>query len=114
MLFNSAIFLFAFLPFTLIGYYVLGKRAARQAIAWLAFMSLVFYAWWDWRNVPIFLISVGINFCLARVIASGRHRRWVLVFALAANLSALAYFKYAYFLLASFGANFGIEAVPMS
>ena len=42
MVFSSLTFLFAFLPITLIGYYVLPKKAK---IGFLLLASLVFYAW---------------------------------------------------------------------
>lgn len=101
MLFNSPVFLFIFLPLTLAGYYYLGRRPAGNALAWLALMSIVFYAWWDWRNVPIFIASVAINYGAAQVLtaAGSAHKRMVLIAALGINLLTLAYFKYAIFLL---------------
>ena len=45
MLFNSYVFILAFLPITLIGYFLLGKIRARSVSKiWLVGCSLFFYA----------------------------------------------------------------------
>ena len=43
MLFNSQIFIFIFLPITLLGYYLLGRRNSNLAILWLTLASLFFF-----------------------------------------------------------------------
>jgi len=53
MLFNSTEFLFAFLPLTLLGFYLLGTTSRAWALRWLILASLVFYAWWRPVNVLI-------------------------------------------------------------
>lgn len=45
MLFNSQEFIFAFLPLTLLGFFVLGAWSRALALAWLTAASLFFYAW---------------------------------------------------------------------
>ena len=50
MLFNSPIFLFAFLPATFAMFFLLARASHVLARAWLAAASLFFYAWW---NPPI-------------------------------------------------------------
>lgn len=111
MLFNSPVFLFVFLPVTLLGYYLLGRRTVAQAIGWLAWMSLVVYAWWDWRNVPVFLLSVTLNFYAASYIGASQKpmKRRALIAALGVNLLLLAYFKYALFLLGVLGDAVGFQ-----
>src|SRR5688500_3621300 len=63
--------------------------------------SYVFYAWWDWRFVPL-LAGVSAITQLGALAVSrtpeGRARRWVLGFACATILAPLAYFKYYGFL----------------
>jgi len=107
VLFNSYGFVFVFLPLVLLLYSVLGRIHLRAAIAWLALASIGFYAWWDWRFVPLFLASIVFNFCTARAILSARdrHRTRLLQGGLAVNLLALAWFKYANFL---FGTHWDI------
>ena len=98
MLFNSYPFLLAFLPATLIGYEIAGRFHRRAVIAWLAFASLGFYAYWK----PIFLLlllgSITFNYLSASLISQSipnriSSRTWLIV-AISGNLAALCYFKY--------------------
>src|SRR5215472_12045329 len=52
MLFNSYPFLLGFLPFSLIGVAALRHRTNSRIVFILA-VSLFFYAWWDWRLLPM-------------------------------------------------------------
>ncbi|MED5596147.1 MBOAT family O-acyltransferase [Janthinobacterium sp. P210006] len=103
MLFNSYVFLFAYLPITVAGFFILGRRSQWGAAAWLAGASLFFYGWWDYRYLPLLLGSVIFNYGCAALLAPGRasHRKGLLAAAIAANLGLLAYYKYAGFFLAS-------------
>jgi hypothetical protein len=48
VLFNSTVFLFGFLPITLVGFFVVARQfGANPAKAWLASSSLFFYGWWN-------------------------------------------------------------------
>ena len=59
MLFNSDIFVFVFLPFSLIGYYVFVQLGNfRSSVIWLALASLCFYAWWNPIYVILLLSSI--------------------------------------------------------
>ncbi len=97
MLFNSFAFIFLFLPLTLAGYFSIGRYNVRFAALFLAVMSVVFYGVWDIRNVPILLVSIVFNFLSGMAIksAEGRARAIILALAVATNLAALAWFKYA-------------------
>ena len=56
MLFNSYIFLFAFLPVALAGYYAAARlQGPRACKVWLCVSSFAFYGWWN----PL------LSFCLA-------------------------------------------------
>jgi len=96
MLFNSFGFLFLFLPLALAGYQLL----RRHGVAWLGVCSLFFYAWWDWRFLPLLLLSICFNYAAGRLICSltGRPRNLALLLSLAGNLVVLTWFKYAAFL----------------
>lgn len=105
MLFNSFQFLLLFLPLTLIGFYGLGARwGSRPAIAWLIVTSLIFYASWEARYLPLLIASMALNFAVARVLdRSGSHcsglfaeqkaRKTLLILAITANVLVLAYYK---------------------
>jgi len=98
MLFNSFGFLFLFLPVVLLGYRILSRHRAWSACgtAWLALASLAFYGWWDWRFLSLLMASIIFNFWCAR-------QPRLLALGIAANLGALAYFKYANFFVTSLG-----------
>jgi alginate O-acetyltransferase complex protein AlgI len=104
MLFNSFNFLFAFLPVTMAGFFLLARRGSGAAVAWLAAASLFFYGWWDSRYVALLLASISFNYCCAlRIQVAQRQsakKRW-LVLAVSANLLLLGYYKYANFFIAS-------------
>lgn len=106
MLFNSYPFLFGFLPITLCVFYLLGRHRPTLVIPWLAAASIAFYAWWDWRFVPLLLGSVLANFTFGKIIA---RRKSFLGFAVAANLGVLAYYKYFFFLMGEIGRFYGFS-----
>jgi alginate O-acetyltransferase complex protein AlgI len=102
MLFNSYIFLFGLLPVVLIGWW--GLRGARTRLAFLTVASWVFYSYWDWRFLPLMLMSTTVDYIAGGSIAASddpRRRKLWLIAALTFNLTLLGYFKYAGFFLDS-------------
>ena len=108
MLFNSYLFIFAFIPLTLLLTGMARKFAGiRAASAVLVAASLFFYAY----HSPLKLFSliggsILANYILTHFIinAKDRKRYWLTVIGIVANLILLAYFKYT---------NFFIENVEM-
>ena len=98
MLFNSYVFLYAFLPIALIGYFLLARFGRVPAALWLVAVSFVFYGWWNPAYVPLLAISIGGNYLLSLLIGATERRprlqAWVLALGVAGNLGALAYYKY--------------------
>jgi alginate O-acetyltransferase complex protein AlgI len=124
MLFNSHVFILAFLPITLAGFFLLGRlgRSTEPARLWLLAASLVFYGWWSWWYLGLLVLTMVFNFGLGRLIRTERRRdarrsARIMAFAVAVNLAALGYFKYATFiagnLAALTGLDFAIEAVVL-
>jgi len=115
MLFNSYIFIFLFLPVTLLVFYWIGARGHfRAAIAWLVGASLFFYGWWNPAYLGLILASLLFNYSFGVILANARthalHRRRVLLaLGVGANLSVLGYFKYTNFLLDGFSALTGSQ-----
>ncbi len=106
MLFNSHLFLFAFLPGTLIVFFLLGKHR-EMAAGWLAFSSIVFYGYWNVAHVPLLLLSICVNYAFGAAIGGGR--RNLLVWGLAFNLGLLGYYKYAHFFLSNLDRLTGLD-----
>jgi alginate O-acetyltransferase complex protein AlgI len=95
VLFNSYIFLFAFLPVTLLVYWLIPASTWRLAALTLA--SCVFYAYWDWRYLPVMLLSTSADWVAGEIMvrSSSPHvRRAALIGALVVNLGVLGVFKY--------------------
>jgi D-alanyl-lipoteichoic acid acyltransferase DltB (MBOAT superfamily) len=116
MLFNSAEFLFGFVPVALLGFYLLGRFSRVSAIRWLIVASLVFYGWWRPLNVLIIGPSIIVNFVLARALQrlnqneqSRRASKAVLLLGILFNVVFLGVFKYTDFITSTvddvFGAN---------
>ena len=112
MVFSSAIFLFAFLPAVFIIYRLLPGILSRNVF--LAFRSLVFYAFGQLVYLPLFLASILINY-ISGLLLSGKFRRSRLILALAVilNLGILCVFKYTDFLIVNINSLLG-TAIPLT
>jgi D-alanyl-lipoteichoic acid acyltransferase DltB (MBOAT superfamily) len=105
MLFNSYEFIFLYLPVVVAGFYALNLLNRNAAIIWLGGASLFFYGYWNWRFVPLLIGSVVFNYGMGILLMRGdnqissRRRLFIVIFAVGVNLAALAYFKYANFLV---------------
>lgn len=103
MLFNSYIFVFLFLPITLVGYFVWNHfQKYKVAKAWLVIASLIFYAYFKLDYLWIILTSILFNFSLNKLfvrIPKKKARKAVLIFGLVTNLGILFAFKYFDFFL---------------
>jgi len=126
MVFGSYVFLLAFLPLVLLGWWLL--RAPAWRITFLTLASYAFYAWWDWRFLPLlWFVTISdyvIQLRLAHlapalgsenpgpreraavqpdvVVATtdagaARTRRLLLALSLVIDLGLLGFFKYAGF-----------------
>lgn len=94
MVFSSAVFVFAFLPIVLIGYYVVQSRY-RNALLLVA--SLLFYAYGEPKFVFVMLASILFNYGFALLIDYSNNRRvrkLVLWCAVLVNLGLLFEYKY--------------------
>jgi alginate O-acetyltransferase complex protein AlgI len=102
MLFNSYVFLFAFLPPVLVGTWALRTKNLR--LLFLTLASWVFYAWWNWKFLPLMLSTTTVDYVAALAIHRtevARRRNLWLIGSLTVNLGLLGYFKYAGFFLNS-------------
>ncbi len=115
MLFNSYIFIFAFLPFTLLIFHGLRQAGLeRSSIFALTAMSLVFYGWWSAKYLLLLVPLMLANFAIAMLIGRYRGRRTsaakaLLIAGLALNLGVLGYFKYANFFIDNVNALISLD-----
>ncbi len=117
MLFNSTIFLFGFLPVTLLLFFVLGRASIRAARLWLAAASLFFYAWWNPPYLILLTISIVFNYGAGYLLQYHDRlhpplgRKPILGLGLAFNLGFLGYFKYSAFFVENLDALTGADFV---
>ncbi|MDX2258899.1 MAG: MBOAT family O-acyltransferase [Hyphomicrobiaceae bacterium] len=108
MLFNSQVFILAFLPIVLALYYGLARRGiAREWMLIIA--SLIFYGWWDVRFLPLLVGQTVITWALAewhfKARRAGRAGHLPLWIGIIGNLAVLGLYKYL---------DFMVEAVELA
>lgn len=114
MLFNSYVFCLVFLPLALLGWWWL--PGTRLRLGFLTLASYLFYGWWDWRFIPLMLLSTSADYFaggyLARNERAGR-RRACLILLLAFNLGILGIFKYFDFFTGTLNGLGALLGVPV-
>ena len=116
MLFNSYIFILAFFPGVMLGWFLLHKcNLHRAALVFLLGMSLLFYGYNNVRYVPVIVCSVLCNYVLSRALVPERFpertRRMLLVLGIVFNIGLIFYFKYYNFFLENMNALFRADFV---
>lgn len=111
MLFNSYVFIFAFMPIVFAGTILLGRYSHHLAALWLGLASLTFYAAWDSGFVLLLLTSICFNYGAGYLLGHKdiRQAKLVLAGAIGLNLALLGYFKYANFFINSTNGLFGFH-----
>lgn len=108
-------FLFLFLPITWIGFQLFKSREGGGQ-SWLLLASLIFYGAWDWRFLPLLVVSTVLNYLVGEQLLR-RPSRGLLTLGVAANLGAIAWWKYADFGIETFNmladSNFGLLALTL-
>jgi alginate O-acetyltransferase complex protein AlgI len=121
LLFTSPLYIFAFLPLVVTGYFLLNRLGhPRAAKVWVVLSSLYFYAFWKAIYLPLILASMLVNYAIG-----GSLQRWggnsealagknkaLLVTGIVLNLGLLGYYKYSDFFLANINLLFGTD-IPM-
>ena len=91
MLFNSQIFIFIFLPLTVFCFYKTSLQSNRIKILILG--SLIFYAYWDIRFLPLLLVSIIFNWSIANIFIKFRNNT-IIYTGVLFNLLIIGIFKY--------------------
>ena len=115
MVFSTVLFLFRFLPITLLLYYAVPYKFKNTV---LFACSLVFYSWGEVKFFPIMVVLILINYVsgllMERFEGHTCLRRVVLVFSIVGSLSMLVFFKYTNFLINSLNALTGLSIAPVA
>lgn len=110
LVFSSLIFLYLFLPMTLLIYFI-APNQLRNVILIVA--SLVFYAWGEPVYIFLMIFSTVIDYGYGLLIDKYRYRkstaRALLVCSLVGNLGILGFFKYYGFLVENLNSLFGLH-----
>ncbi|MBO6783694.1 MAG: MBOAT family protein [Alphaproteobacteria bacterium] len=122
MLFNSYIFVFAFLPLTYVAY----RLAVRCGSGWkttvtiLAVASLMFYGWASITFLAVFAGSMIVNGLVVYTLEhmGGRPKWWVAALGVVFNLCFIGWFKYFDFFVAQisggeFDGGFSLVAIAL-
>lgn len=108
MVFSSLVFLFVFLPLTLMLYYLV-PRGGRNLI--LLVVSLIFYAWGEPIYIVLMLFSTIVDFIHGLLVEKYQDQpkkaKRVVLSSVCINLGLLIFFKYSSFIVANINAIFG-------
>ncbi len=114
MLFNSYIFIFLFLPITLIGYYFFNSyKKFEMGKLWLTLMSLWFYGYFNPSYLLIMLASIVINYTLYLGILHVKdklnYRKAIMMTGVFINVGLIFYYKYYDFYIENINQLFGMN-----
>lgn len=124
MLFNSYLFIFLFLPTSVLLYYLINNTVGKPAAkTWLLLASLFFYGYWSPKYLLLLGTSILVNYSISLLLStkntSQRHksRQALLILGLTINLGLLGYFKYADFFISTInnlsGSNYNLLHVVL-
>ena len=119
MIFSSYMFIFAFLPAVLAGYWLIAKFAGScYSKAWLVAASLFFYAQSNIWFLPVLAGTLVFNylivFLLDRAAPRSKSAKALLAASLLENLGLLFYFKYFNFFIENLNRATGSGFLPMN
>jgi alginate O-acetyltransferase complex protein AlgI len=120
MSFNSVLFIFGFLPATVIGYYSIAlSRLHWFRLPFLILATATFYARGSSQFLILLVASVAANYAVGTLIAGSKgflERFWLWI-GVAGNLAVLLWFKYAIFVASNlnmiFDSDFKVEQVAL-
>ena len=124
MLFNSYIFIFAFFPLCLLGFYLLKRCNQTAAEIWLTGFSLWFYGYFNYSYLLIMLFSILFNYVIYQrmmyykdekkgfgAALKFNKEKCILMLGIVVNLLVLFYFKYYDFFVLNLNAVFNTSYV---
>ena len=119
MLFSSVLFLFCFLPLTLLLYYICprgSKNTGKNTVLFIT--SIIFYAWGEPVYIFLMLFTILHNYIFAILIGKQKEKgnekasKYLLVGSVILNLGVLGFFKYSNFFISNIDSLFGLD-IPL-
>lgn len=100
MSFNSIIFIFYFLPITLLLYHLSSKKLKNTVVL---VASLIFYAWGSVYTLHIIALTIIVNYLFGLAIENYKsNKKSILWLGIICNVGILTYYKYTNFFINSF------------
>ena len=95
MVFSSLVFMFAYLPLTLLIYYIVPRKGRN---IFLFFINLLFYGWGEPKLIVLMLINIAVNYIGGYLVDKfkddTKKRKLVLILPCIIDIGTLAVFKY--------------------
>ena len=95
MVFSSLVFMFAYLPLTLLIYYIVPRKGRN---IFLFFINLLFYGWGEPKLIVLMLINIAVNYIGGYLVDKfkddPKKRKLVLILTCVIDIGTLAVFKY--------------------
>ena len=96
----------AFLPITLLLYFLIPERFLKVRNLWLLIASLIFYGWGEPKYIAVMAFSILFNYAMGRLVGKSKP---LLILCIAGNLAILGFFKYTDFVIETVNGVFGGE-----
>lgn len=114
MVFSSNVFLMAFLPVTLVLYFMVPQRCIKVRNAVLLAASLFFYGWGEPKYILVMVFSILLNYFLALAMDRFKScRSIILTWNIIGNLGILGFFKYTDFMIDTVNSILGGMLSPL-
>lgn len=95
LVFSSLVFMFAYLPLTLLIYYIVPRKGRN---IFLFFINLLFYGWGEPKLIVLMLINIAVNYIggyfVDKFKDNEKRRKLVLILTCVIDIGTLAVFKY--------------------
>lgn len=115
MLFNSYVYLFAFLPLVVFFYYLCIKKSALHGALALIVASIIYYCYWEPKDLIVLVVSIILNYNIGRLLSHyekinfTKGLKTLLFIGVSLNIAALVYYKFTDFLIDNFNYLFGFQ-----
>ncbi|MDR2457124.1 MAG: MBOAT family protein [Clostridiales Family XIII bacterium] len=111
MVFSSFTFILAFLPITVICYFV-ARKELKNIVLLIA--SLIFYAWGEPIYVFLMITSIIVNYFFAILIEKKSLKNLYFVLVIIFNIAVIGFFKYGNFIILNLNRFFDLDIAKLN